>query len=129
MLKILFLFLGGGTGALCRYTLSVIINKTHLSEFPFGTIVVNLLGSFLIGLLFGLTEFKPIPPELKAFVFLGFLGGFTTFSTFMLESLKLLREKELFLALGNILLSNVMGIVLVFVGYYLTQLLIENAKF
>lgn len=128
MLKFLFLFIGGGTGALSRYILTLFVNRTLISELPFGTIIVNLLGSFLIGVLFGLTELKPIPPELKAFVFLGFLGGFTTFSTFMLESLNLLRGKELGLAFINIILSNIAGLVLVFGGYFISHLVIEKVK-
>ncbi len=126
MLKVLLLFLGGGIGSLSRYLVSFLSDKIYEGFFPLGTFIVNMAGAFVIGLLWGLFEFKTISPELKSFIFAGFLGGFTTFSTLMLDSMKFFKEKEFIYATVNIILSNALGIIMVFIGYFITKSAIES---
>lgn len=97
---------GGALGALMRFWVSGGIYALLGREFPYGTLGVNLIGSFLIGIAFiFLTERLTLGAEVRAFVMIGFLGAFTTFSTFSLETLFLLQEGLLIKAAGNILLS------------------------
>ena len=84
--------LGGACGSVARYLLSKLVQDNALSNFPFGTMTVNILGCLLIGMVYGLAENNiSISPALKLLLTVGFCGGFTTFSTFMNESLSLLR--------------------------------------
>lgn len=119
MTKLLALFLGGGLGTLCRYFVSSQSGRLAGSGFPVGTTVVNLSGSFAIGFLWALVEMSNISPNLRAFVFIGFLGGYTTFSTYMLENLSLLKGNEIKAVLSNILFSNTAGLFLVVAGFFL----------
>lgn len=118
-MKILALFAGGGIGTLCRYFISSQSGRFAESGFPVGTIVVNLSGSFAIGFLWALMELINISPNLRAFIFIGFLGGYTTFSTYMLENLSLLRGNEMKAVVTNILFSNIAGLLLVIAGFFL----------
>lgn len=121
MLKLAFIAGGGAIGTLLRYLLTSFINKTSSSLFPLGTLSVNLIGSLVIGLLWGLAERYAISDLLKVFLFIGILGSFTTFSTFSLETMNLLKAGELKIALTNIVLSNVLGIGLAYLGFLLTR--------
>ena len=80
-----------------------------------------MAGALIIGVLWGVSEKITIHPDLRAFMFIGILGGFTTFSTFMLESFTLMREGQLTLALMNILLQNILGMFLVIGGFIATR--------
>jgi len=117
MKQLLVIGLGGFVGALLRYALST-FTQTALRNvnFPYGTLVVNLLGCFLIGLLSALAELRPVPPELRAFLLIGLLGAFTTFSTFSNESLNLLRGGENGLCLINIGVQVIAGLGMVWLG-------------
>jgi len=119
MIKILALFTGGGIGTLCRYFVSSQSGRLVESGFPIGTTIVNLSGSFIIGFLWALMELMNFSPNLRAFVFIGFLGGYTTFSTYMLENLSLLKGNEVKAMLTNILFSNIAGLLLVVAGFFL----------
>ncbi len=118
MVKILLILSGGALGALGRYALSGAVYRVAGALFPWGTLCVNLLGCYLIGLLWELSEFYTIGPATRSFLFIGVLGAFTTFSTFGLETVNLVRDNELSRALGNLLLSNGLGILLVFAGLW-----------
>ena len=113
---ILFVAVGGGLGSALR----VLLGQMNRGSFPFSTLVVNVLGSFLIGLLFNLLGEDNERSGLRFFLLAGFCGGFTTFSTFSLDVLKLLRDGNLGLALANVLLSFSCCIVAVFVGWKLS---------
>ncbi len=78
---------------------------------------VNLIGSFIAGFLWEAFETTAVSPDIRTFVFIGILGGFTTFSSYNLESFSLIRDGEIKLALSNIFVSNILGISLVFTGY------------
>ncbi len=110
--------LGGGIGAAFRHGMFIGVHSLTAVSFPVGTLSVNLVGSFLIGLFWGLFENSPLSPEMRLFLFTGVLGGFTTFSTFMRETnqlLKLGQWKEAILYMG---MSNILGIILVVLGFF-----------
>lgn len=117
MIKIILLLTGGAIGTLARYSLSGLAQKLIVGTFPLGTLVVNMVGSFIIGFLWGLWEDSQIQSNTRTFIFVGVLGGFTTFSSFMLESLNLFRDGDTKMALLNILTHNILGIILVFLGF------------
>ena len=126
--KLLSIAAGGAIGAVLRYGVAGVVQNCMVSMYPWGTLAVNLTGSFLAGLLWALAEYTYLPSQLKTFMFIGILGGFTTFSTYMLETFHLMREGEYYLALGNILLSNLLGIVLVFSGVILSERIVQYFK-
>lgn len=113
---------GGFLGALARYWLSGLVHRMlPMTSFPFGTLAVNLLGCLAIGLLSGLIEARQIfGPELRAFVLIGIMGSFTTFSTFGFETFAMLRDEEYLRAVSNIGLQVVLGLLLVWIGFSLT---------
>jgi fluoride exporter len=121
MLKFLLIAFGGAIGAVMRYIMSGIDYKFSQGVFPVSTLAVNLLGSLFIGFLWGLFEAVVVSSNIRMFIFIGILGGFTTFSTFALENFNLIRDGERSIALINIMLSNVLGIGLVFIGYGLAR--------
>ena len=121
MIKFLLLAAGGALGTILRYSLSGAAYRVLGGVFPWGTLVVNLAGSLLIGLLWGFFEIENLSSNARNFIFIGVLGGFTTFSTFALESFNLFREGELKLAAANVLVSNILGVALVFVGILLSR--------
>jgi fluoride exporter len=123
--QILFIVAGGSLGALTRYGLSKYISQNLNQIFPWGTLVINLTGSFLIGFFFELFDRAIIPVEWRSLITIGFLGAYTTFSTYSLETLNLLREGEIKLGLLNILASNILGIILVFIGMGCSRFLIK----
>src|SRR5262249_57118352 len=110
MYKIFLIGIAGLVGTLARYWLSGWGDRWWGGSFPFGTMIVNLTGCLAIGFLFHATEEKYlIDPVVRSAVLVGFLGGFTTFSSFAVQSFNLLRDGEVFLASVNILVSNVAG--------------------
>ena len=113
---------GGFIGALARYGLGGFVHR-HFSytTFPIGTLTVNLVGCLFIGLLAGLVDARQFfGPEARAFLLIGILGGFTTFSTFGFETFALLRDGEYLRSAANILLNVVIGLALVWLGYTVT---------
>ena len=124
MVKILLVLAGGGIGSLLRYGVSGVFAKAG-SDFPLGTLLVNLTGSFLIGLLWGISEKAIFHPNWKIFLFTGILGGFTTFSAYGLETFNLLRDGRTMFAMANILLNNILGIALVVVGFLASRHLVN----
>ena len=113
--------LGGFLGAIARYLVDGIVSeRTAASAFPLGTLVVNLSGAFALGLLATLAiERSALPAEIRGPVMIGFLGAYTTFSTFTLESLRLLETGNWGLAAGNLVGSVAFGLVAVAAGVML----------
>ncbi len=110
MMRIVLVALGGALGAVARYGVSGwVARATRTSPFPYGTLTVNLLGSLALGLLMGLATggVLNLAPRLRVALAIGFLGAFTTFSTFSYETLEALRVGDLRVALLNILVSVV----------------------
>lgn len=124
MLRILLVGLAGLAGTLCRYWLSGAVTRRYGEAFPFGTLAVNLLGCFAAGLLFHfMQERQTLSETARAAVFVGLLGGFTTFSSYGLQTFALLREGQLGMAALNVFASNLLGLLLVFAGYAAAKLL------
>lgn len=118
--------LGGALGAVARYALSTWIYQRYFYTFPWGTFVVNILGCFLLGIVYVLgVEKLMISPNTRLFISVGFIGAFTTFSTFSLETLNILKNGEIKIALFNSFGSLVLGLFAVWLGMILTQLLIK----
>jgi len=128
MIKYILLAAGGAIGTILRYSMSGLTYRIVNGVFPWGTIVVNLTGSFAIGLLWGFFEIQNISSNMRNFIFIGILGGFTTFSTYALESLNLLRDGEIKWAMTNLLISNICGLILVFAGFMLSKFIINLIK-
>ena len=115
--KVLLLAVAGGLGALSRYGLTGIVQRMAGAEFPWGTWVVNVLGCFVAGALTTLFENRVnIAPDTRIVIMVGFIGAFTTFSTFMIETGRLFNDAEWLRAFGNLALHNVIGLAALFAG-------------
>jgi CrcB protein len=125
MQQILLIAVGGSLGAIARYGLSTFIYHTTSDIFPWGTLAVNITGSFLIGVFIELFDTTIIPTEWRSFITIGFLGAYTTFSTYTLETINLFRDGELRLAAVNVLTNNIISIVLVVAGIYSSRLALK----
>jgi CrcB protein len=125
MLKIL-LFIGSGSflGGVARYLLSRGIQNSVISSFPFGTFWVNIIGCFLIGLFYGLSDKGNLANnELRMFLTVGFCGGFTTFSTFSGENMAMLRDGSFLYFSLYAGLSVFLGLLATFGGHALTKII------
>jgi CrcB protein len=117
-MNILLVGFGGALGSISRYLLGTWIQSLSQSiDFPYGTLTVNLIGCFVIGFMAELAEARgAFTAESRAFLFLGILGGFTTFSSFGNDTMNLLRDGETFNALANVAANVVVGLALVWLG-------------
>ena len=119
------IFLGGGFGALTRYLIIDQISKLSPNSFPYGTMLVNILGALLIGVIYYLLMSKIIINEqLKVFITIGFLGGFTTFSSFNLDFFRLIETGNMFLAIMYALATFLTTILAFYIGYSLSKIFI-----
>jgi|ERR671927_251710 CrcB protein len=124
MLRILLVGLAGLAGTLCRYCVAGLVARRYGEAFPYGTLAVNLLGCFAAGLLFQLMQERgDFSETARAAVFVGLLGGFTTFSSYGLQTFALLRGGQAGAAAVNVVASNVLGVASVFAGYAAARLL------
>jgi CrcB protein len=112
---------GGALGSLARHGVNLVFAHTFSRPVPYATATVNLLGSVAIGVLAGLLASGRLTmtAHMRTFVFVGLLGGFTTFSSFMLDTLTLTHAGERTLAMSNVAGQTVLGILAVYAGYYL----------
>lgn len=125
MTNILLVGAGGFIGSVLRYLLSGYIQQTTKSiNFPYGTLAVNVIGCFVIGFLAQLAESRGVfTSESRLFVFIGILGGFTTFSTFGNETLNLARDSQMLGALANIGANVIIGLLAVWLGRTVSYLI------
>ena len=114
---LLLIILGGGSGSVARYFIQQFVNKQIESIIPYGTLLVNIVGSLIVGVIYGLSEkFDWLTSEWIFFLVTGFCGGFTTFSAFALENIKLFQSGNSLLALLYIALSVFLGVLAVWTG-------------
>jgi fluoride exporter len=115
--KLLCLALAGALGTVARYGLAGFVHRINGANFPWGTLVVNLTGCFLAGLLWALFENRwPVTGETRVLVLVGFMGAFTTFSALILETSELMRSAEWMVAAANVAMQNGLGFVALFTG-------------
>ncbi len=122
--QLLLVGLGGFLGSISRFVMAGAFNRfSPALGFPVGTLTVNILGCFLIGLLHGLAETRSLlSPDIRIFLFIGVLGGFTTFSTFGFESLALIKDGAFIKSSANIFLHIFLGLTAVWIGDTLGRL-------
>jgi len=125
MTKLIWVLIGGAVGTGCRYGLSSLIYSLIIKPtFPYANLIINVSGSFVIGLLAEAFETRVlVSPVVRVALLTGVLGGYTTFSSFSLETLSLLRDGEWLLAFVNVAGSVLLGLVAVWLGVRLAQML------
>lgn len=120
------LLIGAGSfiGGICRFLCQQLVQKHFPSSIPLGTLSVNIIGCFLIGVLYGLsTRGNILSPELRLFAATGFCGGYTTFSSFAYENIILMQNGQFFYTAVYIILSVVVGFTAVYAGLLFTELI------
>ena len=117
----LLIAIGSAIGGVARYWCSGLVAQKFGEVFPWGTLIVNVLGCFLIGILGALSEPEQrsyIGPDARQFLMIGVLGGFTTFSSFSLQTLQLLRDGQWWYAIANVLMSVLVCLIAVWLGFF-----------
>lgn len=119
MNNLVWVAFGGAGGAVLRYSISIFMLQLFGTSFPFGTLTVNVLGSFLMGVVSALAQLSHISPEFKALLGVGFMGALTTFSTFSNETLMLIQGGEWLKAFLNMALNLGICLLMVYLGQQL----------
>jgi len=114
--------LAGALGALARYGVHGLVQSRTASRFPYGTVVVNLTGAFALGLLVGLVTYQGLDPDVRTVVGTGFIGAYTTFSSFSYDTVGLVESGEYRAALTNAVGSVVVGLAVATAGFALAGL-------
>ena len=120
---VLLVGLGSFIGGISRYLVTLFVQNKILSTFPYGTMAVNIIGCFLIGAIYALSERGNWNPECRIFLATGIMGGFTTFSSFSNETVGMLRDAEYWPAFSYVALSVVIGLAATFGGISLIKYL------
>lgn len=129
MTNLLAIFIGGGLGACSRYLLShAVSQQLAFTRIPLGTLAANALGSLLIGFFFQLFQSITAPAYLRVAVAVGFIGAFTTFSTYILEIIQLIMRRQYLSAGATFLVQNVLGFAMVVAGVLLSDALLKTLK-
>ena len=124
MSRTILIGFAGLLGTLLRYWLSGFVARQYGETFPWGTMAVNMIGCLLTGAVFNLMEERfLVNPTLRTVILIGLMGGFTTFSSYGLQTFTLVRDGEFGLATLNITISNALGLLMVWVGYALVKIL------
>ncbi len=119
--------IGGSLGALCRYSVTLLAAKYIGSRFPWGTLLANMTGCFLVGMAFALADRTNfLSPSARLFFMTGFLGALTTFSTYALEIVNSFRSGTNTTAITNFIVNNLGGVILVLAGMWLVQLILRG---
>ncbi|BCS86976.1 putative fluoride ion transporter CrcB [Pseudodesulfovibrio sediminis] len=122
--KILYISIGGAAGSLSRYWLSGVAQRLGGESFPFGTFAVNMAGCLLFGAVWGFFENRILAgSELRLLILTGFMGAFTTFSTYMFETAELVKYGQMLAAMINVVGQSLVGLALVLTGMALGKLL------
>lgn len=121
MIKFVYIAVGGAAGADLRYAVSVAAVRIGSGSFPWGTLMVNLLGSLGIGIIWALLGESSGQERTDALFFIGLLGAFTTFSAYTLESMQLYQDGRLGIALANVLANNVGALMAVVIGFTIAR--------
>ena len=124
MLKYIAVGAGGFLGAIARYTLGVYIGSRYGVRFPLGTFVINVSGSFLIGLILTLLARTTASAYWRYLIPIGFIGAYTTFSTFEYETLRAIQDGQVMTGLLNVGLSLVIGFIAVWAGAFIGRVLV-----
>ena len=115
--KLLWIAIAGACGTLARYGLSGIVHRWFGSDFPWGTVIVNVIGCFVFGIVWALAGEKGVvSAEARVVILVGFMGAFTTFSTFISETGQLMSDSALLIGLANVALQLTAGIGVFFLG-------------
>lgn len=122
MKTLIWIGLGGFFGSVSRFYIQTVVNRHFPSEFPWGTMVVNIIGCLIIGALYALAEKNRVfGPEMRLFLMVGFVGSFTTYSSFALEKFLLFQSGMSVMSMGYLIASIIAGLAGVYSGYYLVQ--------
>lgn len=117
----LVILLGGGLGSVFRYLISIWFKQNYAISFPWHTLLINITGCLLIGIAYAAFLHQTNNTLWQLFILVGLLGGYTTFSSFGLETFELLKQRQFLKAIAYVLGSNFAGIAAVFAGYWLKQ--------
>jgi CrcB protein len=120
---VLLVGFGSFIGGMSRYLVTLFVQNKILSTFPYGTLAVNIIGCFLIGVIYGLSERGNMNPEWRLFLATGIMGGFTTFSSFSNETVSMLRDAEYLPAFSYVVFSVIVGLAATFGGISLIKYL------
>ncbi len=122
-MNLIFVFVGGGIGSVARYITTTFIKNVTAVSFPFGTLTVNIIGSFFMGLITALIaeKFFSNAEPFRLALAVGFLGGFTTFSSFSMETLTLIERHEILYALTNVAANVAFGLLAAYFGFTLMK--------
>ncbi len=122
--KMIYLAVAGAAGTLARYWLGGFVQRNITSDFPFGTVAVNIIGCLAFGLLWAFMENRlSISGQIRIVIFVGFFGAFTTFSSFVFETARLLDESQWLWVSANIITQNVLGLVGIIIGMTIGRLI------
>lgn len=125
MKTLIFVAIGGALGAICRYCVEIAATQLGSGQFPWGTFTVNIVGSFVLGVLAAAMTFAWSPsPELRAFLVVGLLGGFTTFSAFSMDVAVLIEKDRLALAAVYLIGTVTISVAGLFAGLKLTRMVL-----
>ncbi len=127
MKNVILLAVSGSLGTLCRYGLNKLASNCFAGSFVTGTFIVNLVGSFAFGVIWALANSKNVlDKDISMFILVGFMGAFTTFSTFIFETGKYIKESNYLFAFGNIAVQIIVGLAFMYGGITLAKLITRS---
>jgi len=122
IIKIVLIALAGAFGTLSRYFMTGVIQRLSGTAFPWGTLIINIVGCFFVGLLWTIFESRfPVASQTRTMILVGFFGAFTTFSTFIFETEQLLSSSQWLYAIFNITVQNIGGLIGLFSGVIIAR--------